>query len=72
MKYEIGREIFANILAEAARRMISKEELQNAMGIKGSAFNERKKDPGLIRVSEIEGAARLFHMNAMELIGGRT
>ena len=68
MKYEIGKEIFNNICAEAARRMISKAELQNAMGIGGSAFNQRRKDPGLIRVSEIEGAAKLFHMKAKDLV----
>jgi hypothetical protein len=64
----IGQEIFENILAEAGRRMISRAELQNAMGIGGTAFNERKRDPGMMRISEIEGAARLFHMKAKDLV----
>ena len=64
----IGQEIFENILAEAGRRMISRAELQNAMGIGGSAFSERKRDPGMMRISEIEGAAKLFHMKAKDLV----
>ena len=70
IKYKTSEDTWGNILAEAARRRISRVELVNAMDISDGAYYRRMKRPELMRFAEVERAAKLFGMKAQDLIGG--
>ena len=69
-KYQTSKDTWGNILAEAARRRISRAELVNAMDISDGAYYRRMKRPELMRFAEVERAAKLFGIKPQELIGG--
>ena len=65
---KIEQEILSNILAEAGRRMIRNRELANGMGMSPNTLMRRIRNPEELSLAEINGAAKLFGIKALDLI----
>ena len=61
-------QIFLNLEAEMTRRMISSNEMANAMGISLGCYYDRRSDPGALKLRELMKAAKLLKMDLKDLM----